>query len=79
MCQCGHVMVDGGISAGATVNGNPWAMEDYSIYRTENRPKTELSQSVVTERHFRLRENMIAQYRRHGISEQELDEIMSGR
>lgn len=75
-CECGHVSVDGGISMGATVNGNPWAYEDYSIYRTENRPKTELSQSVVTERHFRCREAMIENYKRHGIP---LDEIMSGR
>lgn len=75
-CQCGHVGVDGGISAGATVNGNPWAYEDYSIYRAENRPKTEVSQYVITVKHQRLRENMI---RRHGLTEKEVDEIMSGR
>lgn len=78
-CDCGEVGVDGGISAGATVNGNPWAMEDYSIYRAENRPKTELSQWVITERHQQMREKMIAQYRQHGLSEKELDEIKSGR
>ena len=78
-CECGQVRVDGGISAGATVNGNPWAYEDYSIYRAENRHKTELSQYVITEKHQTLRENMIAQYRRHGLTEKELDEIMSGR
>lgn len=79
MCKCGHVRVDGGISAGATVNGNPWMYEDYSVYRAENRPKTELSQYVITEKHQRLRENMIVQYRRQGLTEQQLDEIMSGR
>lgn len=79
MCECGQVRVDGGISAGATINGNPWAYEDYSIYRAENRPKTELSQYVITEKHQTLRENMIAQYRRHGLTEKEQDEIMSGR
>jgi hypothetical protein len=78
-CQCGAVSVDGGISMGATVNGNPWAMEDYSIYRAENRPKTELSQEVVTQKHQQLRENMIVQYRRQGLSEKQLDEIKSGR
>lgn len=78
-CECGKVGIDGGISAGATVNGNPWAYEDYSIYRAENRPKTELSQSVITEKHQQVRENMIAQYRRHGLSEKEVDEIMSGK
>ena len=78
-CSCGHVSVDGGISAGATVNGNPWAMEDYSIYRAENRPKTELSQDIITQRHQQLRENMIVQYRRQGLTEQQLDEIKSGR
>ena len=79
MCKCGHVRVDGGISAGATVNGNPYVYEDYSIYRAENRPKTELSQWVITERHQRLRENMITQYRRQGLTEEQLDEIKSGR
>ena len=78
-CQCGKVGVDGGISAGATVNGNPWAYEEYSIYRAENRPKTELSQYVLTEKHQRLRENMIAQYRRQGLTETQLDEIKSGK
>jgi hypothetical protein len=78
-CDCGAVGVDGGISMGATVNGNPWAYEDYSIYRAENRPKTELSQYVITEKHQQLRDNMIVQYRRHGLTEKELDEIKSGR
>jgi hypothetical protein len=78
-CECGKVSVDGGISAGATMNGNPWAMEDYSIYRAENRPKTELSQDIVTQKHQQLRENMIVEYRRQGISEKQLEEIKSGR
>ena len=78
-CECGAVEVDGGISMGATVNGNPWAYEDYSIYRAENRPKTELSQYVITERHFRCRQSMIESYKRHRLPQEELDEIMSGR
>jgi hypothetical protein len=78
MCKCGHVRIDGGISMGATINGNPWAMEDYSIYRTEDKPKIQLPQDIVSAKHQKLRENMIVQYRRHGLSEKELDEIMSG-
>lgn len=76
MCQCGKVRVDGGISAGANVYGNPWAYEDYSIYRAQNRPKTELSQIVVTQNHEKVKQEMIENYKRHGIP---LDEIMSGR
>jgi hypothetical protein len=64
---------------GATLNGNPWAMEDYSIYRTEDKPKVELPQDVLTAKHQQLRENMIVQYRRQGLTEEQLDEIMSGR
>jgi hypothetical protein len=78
-CECGAVGVDGGISMGATVNGNPWAFEDCSIYRAENRPKTELSQWILTEKHQHIRDNMIVQYRRQGLTEKELDEIKSGR
>lgn len=78
-CECGAVSVDGGISMGATVTGNTWAYEDYSIYRAENRPKTELSQWVLTAKHEHLRDNIIVQYRRHGLTEKELDEIKSGR
>jgi hypothetical protein len=78
-CDCGLVVVDGGISMGATINGNPWAMEDYSIYRTEDKPKIELPQEIVTAKHQQLRENMIIQYRRHGLTEEQLDEIKSGR
>jgi hypothetical protein len=77
-CSCGHVSVDGGISAGATVNGNPWAMEDYSIYRAENRPETELSQDVITQHHNQRRQGMIESYRRQGVSEERLKQIMSG-
>lgn len=76
MCKCGAVHVDGGISAGATVNGHPWAYEDYSIYRAENRPKTELSQSVVSQHHEKVRQNMVESYKKHKIP---LDEIMSSR
>lgn len=76
MCQCGEVRVDGGISMGATVNGNPWAYEDYSIYRTEDKPKSQLPQDVLTQRLFKQREAMIENYKRHGVP---LDEIMSGR
>jgi hypothetical protein len=79
MCECGEVRVDGGISAGANHYGNPWSMEEYSIYRTEDSPKVQLPQEVLTAKHQRLRENMIVQYRRHGLTEQQLDEIKSGR
>ena len=75
-CECGQVKVDGGISAGATVYGHPWEYEDYSIYRAENRPRTELSQYVVTEKHFQCRKVMIESYKRYGVP---LDEIMLGR
>lgn len=75
MCQCGHVRVDGGISMGATMYGNLWAMEDYSVYRTETKPKLQLPQEVVTQRLFKQREAMIENYKRHGVP---LDEIMSG-
>ena len=78
-CKCGDLSLDGGISMGATLNGNPWAMEDYSIYRTEDKPKVELPQDVLTAKHQQLRENMIVQYRRQGLTEEQLDEIMSGR
>jgi hypothetical protein len=79
MCKCGAVRIDGGISMGATINGNPWAYEDYSIYRAENRPKTELSHEIITHKHQQLRENMIVQYRRQGLTEKDLDEIKSRR
>lgn len=75
-CDCGHVVVDGGISAGATVNGNPFEMEDYSIYRTEESPKVQLPQEIVTQSHDRVRQSMIESYKKHKIP---LDEIMSGR
>lgn len=75
-CDCGEVGVDGGISAGATVNGNPFQMEDYSIYRTEDAPKLQLPQEIVTQSHDRVRQSMIESYKKHKIP---LDEIMSGR
>ena len=78
-CDCGKVDVDGGISMGATVNGNPWAMEEYSVYRTEDEPKIQLPQEVVTRQHDRIREGMINSYRKQGIPQKELDEIKSGR
>ena len=76
-CDCCLVRLDGGISMGATVNGNPWAMEDYSIYRTEHDEL--LPQEIVTQKHQELRENMIKQYRKYGLSQKDLDEIKSGR
>lgn len=75
-CDCGLVVVDGGISAGATVNGNSLQMEDYSIYRTEDSPKVQLPQEVVTQHHNRVRQAAIDTYKKYGIP---LDEIMSGR
>jgi hypothetical protein len=35
-CLCGAVSIDGGLDPGATVNGNPAAMEDLSVYRAED-------------------------------------------
>lgn len=60
-CQCGAVRVDGGISAGANVYGNPLDFEDVSIYRTDTFPNQDLPQEVIKTRHETLREN----YRKH--------------
>ena len=79
MCECGHVRVNRGISMGAIMNGNPWAMENYSIYRTEDKPKLQLPQEIITAKHRQMCENMIIQYRRQGLTEEQLDEIKSGR
>ena len=79
MCKCGHVRLDGGISMGATLNGNPWAMEDYSIYRTEDKPKLELPRQIVIQHHNKVRQSIIENYKRHGMSQSDIDEIMSGR
>jgi hypothetical protein len=54
-CSCGHVNVDGGITLGATINGDPFRMEDLSIYRTVDSPNVQLPQEVLTARHERLR------------------------
>lgn len=75
-CDCGLVVVDGGISAGATVRGNSLQMEDYSIYRTEDASKLQLPQEVVTQHHDRVRQAAIDAYKKCGIP---LDEIMSER
>jgi hypothetical protein len=58
-CECGAVSIDGGISMGATVNGEPFAMKDFSIYRTEDKPKVELPQEFVTRSHDQVRQAMI--------------------
>ncbi len=55
-CQCGNVNIDGGISPGATINGNPHRMEDLSIYRTLDTPKVQLPQEVLTARHDRVKD-----------------------
>jgi len=78
-CSCGRVSVDGGVSAGATIQGNPWAMEDESVFSTEDTPKVQLPQPVVAERHSRIRAGMLESYRSHGISEVRLQEIKEGR
>jgi hypothetical protein len=78
-CECGHARVDGGISIGANMYGNPWAMEDYSIYRTEDNPKVQLPQVLVTRDHDKVREAMLDSYRKHGMPQKDIDEIMSGR
>ena len=35
-CDCGAVSIDGGIEVGATVNGPPSQMQDYSLYKAED-------------------------------------------
>jgi hypothetical protein len=35
-CVCGEVSIDGGIGAGATVNGTPSRMENHSTYIAED-------------------------------------------
>lgn len=49
-CKCGAASLDGGISAGATVNGDPFQMVDLSVYKTEAQggPQVRLPQEVVT-------------------------------
>jgi len=32
ICFCGALLLDGGIGAGATINGTPSQMEDLSVY-----------------------------------------------
>lgn len=54
-CSCGHLSLDGGITAGGTINGDPRAMEDLSVYRTED---LQLPQEVLTARHARICEKM---------------------
>ncbi len=54
-CSCGQLSLDGGITAGGTINGDPRNMEDLSVYRT---PDLQLPQEVVTARHARICEKM---------------------
>jgi hypothetical protein len=72
-CDCGKVNIDGGISMGATINGNPWQMEDLSIFQTEDKPKLQLPQEVVTAAHDRVRQGMVDSYRRCGYSEADIE------
>ena len=74
-CKCRKVHIDGGISIGATITGNPWQMEDLSIFRTQDKPKVQLPQELVTEHHDRLRQNMLDSYRKYGYSEAELEAV----
>lgn len=74
-CECRAVHVDGGISMGATVNGNPWQMEDLSIFRTEDKPKVQLPQEAVTAWHDRVRQNMLDSYRKDGCTDAELEAV----
>jgi hypothetical protein len=53
-CRCGQVNIDGGISLGSTINGNPHRMEDLSVYRTIDVPYLRLPQEAVTARHALL-------------------------
>lgn len=50
-CSCGALSVDGGITAGGTVTGDPAKMEDLSVYVAED---VQLPLSVLAERHARL-------------------------
>lgn len=58
-CACGNVEIDGGIADGATINGDPAMMEDYSIYITREPPVLLLPQEVVTLRHERIKAKWI--------------------
>lgn len=55
-CSCGHLSLDGGLTTGATINGDPRRMEDLSVYRTQD--GLLLPQEVVTARYARMCEKM---------------------
>lgn len=55
-CACGAVGIDGGISLGATLNGNPREMEDQSVFQADD--GTILPQEVVTAAYRRLLEKL---------------------
>ena len=78
-CECRKVHIDGGISAGATITGNPWQMEEVSIFRTQDAPKLQLPQEVVTAHHNRVRQGMLNSYRRAGLAmtDEEIERIKS--
>lgn len=60
MCRCGNVKVDGGISMGATISGNIFQMEDHSVFRTEDKPKIQLEQDIVTTYHDMKKQTCLA-------------------
>ena len=54
MCSCGAVGLDGGISPGNRVIGQPSDILDKSVWRTEQKPYTYLPETVLQERWHRL-------------------------
>lgn len=74
-CSCGAVDIDGGISMGSTINGNPFFMVNVSIYRTEAQPKLQLPQDVVDAYHARIRDSMLNSYRKLGYTEEQAREL----
>jgi hypothetical protein len=53
-CECGKVSVDGGITSGNSVLGDPHNMRDCSIWTTEAPMAKTLPQQVIDERHSRI-------------------------
>jgi hypothetical protein len=53
-CQCGQLSIDGGITAGGTINGDPAKMENLSDYRMQGDRTKRLPLSVLAERHARV-------------------------
>jgi hypothetical protein len=56
-CGCCRISIDGGISKGSTINGNPFEMQDLSVYKTDDDHVLPLQ--IVTERHEKIKTMMI--------------------